>query len=817
LSTETAEHSKARIAHDALARGSTLLQRGEEERGRSSDAAKALFERALEAFREAREADGSDAASVGMGEALLSLERNEGARSSFFAAIAKNPDNVQAHWGLVKVLGPLEALESLRRVNELSPRFEVAWIERAKALLERNQAADASAVLRQAIEANPGSAGLLSFYAEQLEKVGDYREALAHYKRAIEVARPDETFLRLGAQLSSGAIEIDLNHPHEAMKHLRLVVDAASDPGASTQNIVPLVAAAHYCIAVAYIKLKRYDEAVDQLEVARRTHGYVALLSLQLQIAALRALGRYATAWGLLDELQNEVDRSREAGLAPTESEFVRAYGEMLRLRGGPDDRDSAVRLYRDALHPEYDDTGVPDETGLRVELIRTYLEQREAALEPFDDVGEILVDGRRLAAERFGDARAEIVRAEEGCERELEKNRSWKNLLNRGALRVIAGREHEAQADLTEALGLAEAAGVASVELETVHACLAVAYARAGQHARAARAFEAALRIDPDDLGYQIGRAEAYLRLGHLDIAESAYRDALVIAPDNVEALIGRAETLTAQADAGDSARYRVAGRGFAEAIRVAEETSPDRPLRDRKGSTAPGRRKLATLHYGRGYALARQFETDSASGRLGTRDTTPLVDSRSSFEEARRLDPGHPLAADAAIRIQQELQRQSRKVLDARSRVLPAVCLVVLVLVNLFFFVPPLRHTLGHDFQRQLRPETYALLVFGLVALLVAIVSLPELLKLNVGGISLEKATIDQTAVPVRLEIDRGSPLSGLVAQTFPTLRFDADRPGPQPTDGEAAGVNQGPTPTTNVLEGRRRLGDNGEQPVD
>lgn len=73
------------------------------------------------------------------------------------------------------------------------------------------------------------------------------------------------------------------------------------------------------------------------------------------------------------------------------------------------------------------------------------------------------------------------------------------------------------------------------------------------------------------------------------------------------------------------------------------------------------------------------------------------------------------------------------------------------------------PSRRAAPKSFRDNLSPTTYGVLVFGLLVILIAAVSLPQLLKLQVGGVALEKSALEPE-LPSQLGIAAERDLAGV-----------------------------------------------------
>jgi len=210
-------------------------------------------------------------------------------------------------------------------------------------------------------------------------------------------------------------------------------------------------------------------------------------------------------------------------------------------------------------------------------------------------------------------------------------------------------------------------------------------------------------------------------------------------------------------------------------------------------------------------GYAHTKLFDADVSRKFTGPLTWRNLSKATDAFEKAAAIDVGHPQASAALDRVRQQRHNQrARTIFDTWvPLVLGALCLAVFVLIQLVFFLGPLRGSLSDGFENKLTPTSYATLVFGILVVTVAVVSLPQLLKLRFGAVSLEKAPLEQIA-PVELGI-RSAPLGGQDMVPRP-MQLDTDTAGPR-ADGRPPPDGDGPGPSGQAKAGAE-AGKDGEQ---
>ena len=149
---------------------------------RNIEAAGQRFDRALQSNA------GYVPALVGRGEALLALSREPEALASFEAAVKLDPQ-----------------LQSIaRRVEVLRARAQQENVAAARKAAQANQLDEAARLYAQAIAASPDSAFLVRDLAEVEAKQGKADQALARFRRVIEMDPTDATSrIRIGEMLDA--------------------------------------------------------------------------------------------------------------------------------------------------------------------------------------------------------------------------------------------------------------------------------------------------------------------------------------------------------------------------------------------------------------------------------------------------------------------------------------------------------------------------------------------------------------------------------------------------------------------------------------
>jgi len=344
------------------------------------------------------------------------------------------------------------------------------------------------------------------------------------------------------------------------------------------------------------------------------------------------------------------------------------------------------------------------------------------------------------------------------------------------GTLYVTMEEEEGAKPYLEEALTL-------DPELMGAYANLGIIHARKDDHEKAAAYFSEALRRDPDNSNLRNYIAETYLRLDLPDRAEEEYRSVLQVAPCNILAHVGLGQTLSALGDKGDTDAYTQAIFHLSEAISLAQSMRAGAP-QQRKGSMRLTGKQLASVFYARGYARVRAYEARAEETVFTLRgDERLLRGAADDFKQATALNPEHYRAKRAVQRIEQRRKSLSPHTLAERRapQVFVPLSLAMLALIQTsYFFGWP---------ADSISDANYVLLTFGLLMFVAAGFYLPQLLKLKVGAVELEKkGSFEQltTLMPLNIAIDVfPASFVSVVAADYSSSRVTTKKPPHEPID--------------------------------
>jgi|GEM_PF-6522546 len=319
------------------------------------------------------------------------------------------------------------------------------------------------------------------------------------------------------------------------------------------------------------------------------------------------------------------------------------------------------------------------------------------------------------------------------------------------------------------------------------------------------------ALKRNPDVLDVKSSLAEAYLRAEKLDEAETSYRQVLNITYNHVQSSIGLGELCTALGDKKDTDRYAEAIEHFTRALDVAKN--------EKIRSKYLKNQEKAGVYYQLGYARVQSYETlgirrDTKLLEQAQKDFNTCVDLNPSHQKAKRAkekidkrlgyfsrdrltETTGPRAifwmsitifafVQLAFYVAPVFNRPKLVVSDkslqaVAKQVSPETLASLEALKNQKFdSQEALSNALNQLVKTDVETVTtavlqnasmvkpvedfpempagyYALLTFGSLLFMVVGLYLPQILKLRVAGIELEKSSVDQAATGGTLGISK------------------------------------------------------------
>ncbi|HHT9158679.1 MAG TPA: tetratricopeptide repeat protein [Candidatus Brocadiaceae bacterium] len=263
--------------------------------------------------------------------------------------------------------------------------------------------------------------------------------------------------------------------------------------------------------------------------------------------------------------------------------------------------------------------------------------------------------------------------------------------------------------------------------------------YTRLEDFKKASRYFENAIRYDPYNFETRCNLAEVYLKLNIIEKAEVEFKKILLITANHVEAQLGLGEVYTTMGDNGNADMYYQAINHFTAGI---NSSSPG------KGSKELNKNELSAVLYSRGYSRVKLYEALP----LLDKDKKLLRDAMSDFKECFKNDPNQYRAERAFEKIEKILENYSMSFMEKIGQcILFGFSLIILIgsqyLLYLFIRGKP----------RSIKESTYIILTFGSLLFIVASIYLPNVLKLKVVGLELEKNTINQINTLPTLKLEK------------------------------------------------------------
>jgi len=263
----------------------------------------------------------------------------------------------------------------------------------------------------------------------------------------------------------------------------------------------------------------------------------------------------------------------------------------------------------------------------------------------------------------------------------------------------------------------------------------------RSEEHAEAVKNFRQALLVKPGNLTLRSNLGNALLQLKKFKDAKDEFARVLKLAPKNIDALLGAAEVSIELAGDSDPDQFQIGVDYLSDAI----EYGWNRP----SGSKCLSISETAKIYYVRGYARTKSYEADAS---LGVRAT--LTPALNDFRQCKQLDPKDSKAPVAIEKITKFKRRRMRESwLEVWGPLVISIFgAIVFLFVQLDFFFP---ETLLRDKGPIASATEYGSLTFGSLLFMIAGLCLPQVLKLKLVGIELDKASVYHVSLPSTLGI--------------------------------------------------------------
>ena len=211
--------------------------------------------------------------------------RLEDAIAAHVAALAKSPDNAQAHANLISLNGRLgrwaDAEKHFKAVVALKSNLDEAYYNYGVVLSLQKRESEAADAFRQAIAVNPLHAQAHNNLGVLFERERRWEDAAGAYRRALE----GQPAFRLG-RFNLGRMLIALGRNDEAVTELEKLLTPEDQE--SPRYV--------YALATAHLRAGRVERGLDYANQARRlalAHDQSALAAaIDKELAALAAARR---------------------------------------------------------------------------------------------------------------------------------------------------------------------------------------------------------------------------------------------------------------------------------------------------------------------------------------------------------------------------------------------------------------------------------------------------------------------------------------------------------------------------------------------
>jgi tetratricopeptide (TPR) repeat protein len=624
-----------------------------------------------------------------------------------------------------------KAIDAVQKANDSKPAYFYAYFRWGAALVQLKKPEEAIEKFKKAAALNPDCADAYNGWGVALVDLKKPEEAIEQYKKAtaLNPSQPQSDVpvdAAVDAYNNWGAALVDLKKPKEAIEQYKKAAE-----------LQPNFANIYYHWGNVLGDQYRYEEAIKKLQKATKLDLDLAYAYHNIAYLLWRE-GRYSASWNAWKKASLVYERTKKKAVAEKNSYFFYYYGAMLHEIFG--EFDKAEQTYKRGLAID------PNNVDLLIGLVNLHLEKRDQEVnqkKPWMLLkSDIHTDKRAKESAEAWKAykKAEELLKDQLLKDQLEKRKDCFPLLDLGELYLTMKDYPTAEAPLTMARDL-------EPESATAWADLGVLSTRKDALKDAIEYFDNAVQRDPYDFTIRSNLAASYRKMNLTDKAKAEYKRILDVTQNHVESQIGLGEVYSLIGDGGDADMYDEAISHFSHAIQIAESNAGS-------GSKRLTKKDLAAAYYSRGYARVKRYEADTI-----TKDESLLHQARKDFSLCFKSDPEH----HKAYRAKEKLLKRLRYLTPQRlaDRVGPLLIMllsftVFAVTQTSFFFHKPIGSIN--------EPGYYALLSFGALIFMVAGLYLPQILKLKVAGIQLEKSAVEQITTSSTLGISKSSAQSRL-----------------------------------------------------
>lgn len=627
------------------------------------------WEKAQKAFEEvlSLEPDNREANAF-LGSISVIQERNDEALVYFGKVgddLTPPRDYSNGEWGIV-INDWGRILTDLRKYDEAIAKFSKAieydaanqhvyhrnWgiaLERQETNPSRHE--DAAQQYEAAVNVKDDYSSAWVDWGRMLTDLRRYDEALVKLRKAVEVA-PDDVY----AYSFLGWVYQLKKDMREAIRSYEKAVELDDRDANSQTNL-----------GLALIDVRRYKEAEDRFQKAIElepglTGGYHNLAFLY------ERLGRYEEARKKWKDALDAYLKIEEIKRTRSDYSFIGQIQAAVfqNFEAGRDAIEAGLKLF-------------PEGVDLLVPLVEINLELKEKY--SYETPGDLEAIG--LAHWRAWDAYQKLRST---LKDRLAGDESASDLALLGRLQKAMGENAEAEKSLDAAIKLDPSMADALNDRAVI---------KAGREdfKGAIQDFEAAVNLEPHDLGYVSNLAEAYRKAKRFDEAEKTYQRILGIAPSHMDSLIGLGETYAAMGDAAKEGShaadaemmYQQAIENYSKAIEFEEKAERKKDGEPHDASKRLKPKELNAVYYSRGYARVSLYDAQSRkSDRL-------LWQAQNDFRKVIKYeaDENFHKATRALSKVMERLNPVAGRNIEQRTGpVLISFLAFVLFVVSLFAF---------------------------------------------------------------------------------------------------------------------------------
>jgi tetratricopeptide (TPR) repeat protein len=603
-----------------------------------------------------------------------------------------------------------EAIEIFKKAIEADAENADAHYGCGNALFSLKRYEDAIETFEQALNVYPKLSMAYNYWGYALLVLKNYWGAIDKFERAIESDATNVLpYLNWGKAL-------------EGLKSF----EASLDKYKQAAEVAPNSGQVYLSWGAGMAESKRYDEAQDTLNKAIElepdtVNGTYAAHNIGY---FLFRQGKYAEGRIAWRRALDAYARTQQSAIDTFDADYFQSYGSILQTVF--DETDEAERVYKQGLELD------PNHVALLTSLVTLYLEKKDKR------------PGKRTGGAPYWKAREFFQRAERVLQAQVDQLDDAGVWLQFGQLLLSLG-DYMTEAELTRAENCLTKALAKDANSADTYTNLGVLYTRKKDFVKAIKNFTDAFKLDPDDLNVWSNLAEAYVKSAAADNAdpglkekaETEFKRILEVAPNHVESIMGLGEVYKAMGDAAkDEDLYIRAIEQFDLGIQIADSDAGSKTLK---------KRDRAAALYSAGYAKVKLYEAATA------KDEGLLHDAFDYFRRSVEDDPENFKAIRAFDRIDKRLKRFSSQ--RAVEKFGPRIILLGAAMIFSVAQASAIKHWPIAD----LGPTNYTLLSFGSLLFAVAGLSLPQLLKLKVPGIELEKSAVEQITTAGALGISK------------------------------------------------------------